>query len=87
MANLKNRRGSWYARVRMVVDGKKTEKQIPLKTSSKVTARRELQRSIKLKQILSEVWTFPFLGYLNQVRPGSNDLLLKMQLTNGCQSV
>ena len=38
MANLKNRRGSWYARVRMVVDGKKTEKQIPLKTSSKETA-------------------------------------------------
>ena len=36
MANLKNRRGSWYVRVRMVVDGKITEKQIPLKTSIKV---------------------------------------------------
>ena len=32
MANLKNRRETWYARIRMVTDGRKTEKQIPLRT-------------------------------------------------------
>ena len=39
MASLKNRRETWYARIRMVTDGRKTEKQIPLRTKSKVTTR------------------------------------------------
>ncbi len=43
MASLKNRRDVWYARIRMVTDGRKTEKQIPLKTKSKVTARKRLE--------------------------------------------
>lgn len=43
MASLKNRRETWYARIRMVTDGRKTEKQIPLRTKSKVTARERLE--------------------------------------------
>jgi integrase/recombinase XerC len=42
MASLKNRRGSWYARVLWYVDDKQKEKQIPLRTSSKVTARERI---------------------------------------------
>ena len=38
MATLKNRRDKWYARVIWFVDGKFKERQIPLRTSSKVTA-------------------------------------------------
>ena len=36
---LLNRRGKWYARVYFTLDGKKIEKQIPLRTPSKVVAR------------------------------------------------
>ena len=43
MASLKLRRETWYARIRMVADGRKTEKQIPLRTKSKVTARERLE--------------------------------------------
>ena len=43
MANLLKRRGVWYARVRLVRNGIKTEKQVPLKTKSKVTARVRLE--------------------------------------------
>ena len=43
MAKLKLRRETWYARIRMVTDGRKTEKQIPLRTKSKVTARERLE--------------------------------------------
>ena len=34
MAKLKLRRENWYARIRMVTNGRKTEKQIPLRTKS-----------------------------------------------------
>ena len=43
MASLKNRRETWYARIRMVINGRKAEKQIPLRTKSKVTARKRLE--------------------------------------------
>ena len=43
MANLLKRRGVWYARVRLVRNGVKTEKQVPLRTESKVTARVRLE--------------------------------------------
>ena len=42
MASLKNRRGNWYARVLWYEEQKKKEKQIPLRTESKVTARERL---------------------------------------------
>ena len=43
MAKLKLHRENWYARIRMVTNGRKTEKQIPLRTKSKVTARERLE--------------------------------------------
>ena len=39
MASLRKRRDSWYARVLWYEEKRKKEKQIPLRTSSKVTAR------------------------------------------------
>ena len=39
MANLRNFRGTWYARSRWSENGRKVEKLTPLKTESKVTAR------------------------------------------------
>ena len=42
MVTLKNRRGLWYARVIWYFEGKQKEKQVPLKTTSKVTARKRL---------------------------------------------
>ena len=43
MATLKKRRGSWYARVLWYDNhGRKKEKQVPLRTKSKVTARERL---------------------------------------------
>ena len=39
MAILKARRDKWYARVIWFINSKFIEKQIPLRTSSKVTAR------------------------------------------------
>ena len=42
MASLKNRRGMWYARVQWYEENGRKEKQIPLKSESKVTARERL---------------------------------------------
>ena len=70
MANLKLRRGSWYARVRMVVDGKKTEKQIPLKTSSKVTARERITEVNKVETDIKQGmgFSFPWLSESGRTR-------------------
>ena len=64
MANLKNRRGSWYARVRMVVDGRKSERQIPLRTESKVTARERMAEVNKVENDIKQGmdFTFPWLS-------------------------
>ena len=64
MANLKNRRGSWYARVRMVVDGRKIERQIPLRTESKVTARERMAEVNKVENDIKQGmdFTFPWLS-------------------------
>ena len=48
MASLKNRRGNWYARVLWYEEQKKKEKQIPLRTESKVTEKGS-QESIRSK--------------------------------------
>ena len=50
MATLKLRRGSWYARVFWHKNGKKKEKQIPLRTPNKIIARERLAE-IKLSLI------------------------------------
>ena len=64
MASLKNRRGSWYARVRMVVDGRKIERQIPLRTESKVTARERMAEVNKVENDIKQGmdFTFPWLS-------------------------
>ena len=42
MASLRKRRETWYARIRWYNGPKRVEKQIPLRTKSKVTARERL---------------------------------------------
>ena len=62
--NLKNRRGKWYARVYYTIDGQKKEKQIPLKTSSKVVAR---ERKIEVNKVAKDIkrlleFDFPWIS-------------------------
>ena len=64
MAKLKNRRGVWYARVRMTLNGKSIEKQIPLKTSLKVTARERLTEVNKDEKNIKQGMEFSF-AWLN----------------------
>ena len=82
MANLKKRRGTWYARVRMVVNGRKTEKQIPLRTESKVTARERLEMVNKDEDTIKKgmEFSFPWLndeGINKVVRLTLNDAVEK----------
>ena len=68
MASLKNRRGTWYARVLWYEEQKKKEKQIPLRTESKVTARQRLtmvnQVEDEIKELHSrgEKYNFPWMN-------------------------
>ena len=64
MATLKDRGGSWYARVLWRQHGKKKEKQVPLRTKSKVTARERLAVVNKVENDIKEgmVFTFPWLS-------------------------
>ena len=64
MATLKNRGGSWYARVLWRQHGKKKEKQVPLRTKSKVTARERLAVVSRVENDIKEgmVFTFPWLS-------------------------
>ncbi|MDC0882330.1 tyrosine-type recombinase/integrase [Candidatus Marinimicrobia bacterium] len=66
MATLKKRRGKWYARVQWYKQGSmnQTERQIPLRTESKVTARERLMTINKVeKDIKSGMnFTFPWLS-------------------------
>ena len=66
MASLKNRRGVWYARVQWYKDGHQiqTEKQVPLRTKSKVTAR---ERLAEVRKVESDIksgigFSFPWLS-------------------------
>ena len=64
MAILKQRRGKWYARVQWYNANVKKEKQVPLKTMSKVTAR---QRLAEVNKVESDIragmeFTFPWLN-------------------------
>ena len=52
MATLKTRRDKWYARVIWFVNGRFVEKQIPLRTSSKVTAR---ERIAEVNEVQSHI--------------------------------
>jgi site-specific recombinase XerD len=66
MAILKPRRGSWYARVLWYEKNKtkQTEKQVPLRTSSKVTARERMAEVNKVENDIKQGmdFTFPWLS-------------------------
>ena len=51
MATLKKRRKKWYARVQWNANNLKKEKQIPLRTTSKMTARMRLAEVKKVEAI------------------------------------
>ena len=59
MASLKNRRGMWYARVQWYEENQRKEKQIPLRTESKVTAR---QRLTMVNQVEDEIIELHYKG-------------------------
>ena len=56
MATLKKRRGKWYARVLWYSNQVKKEKQIPLRTQSKVTARERLAEVQRKKDEVIELY-------------------------------
>ena len=60
MASLKNRRGSWYGRVLWYEKEKKKEKQIPLRTSSKVTAYERIAEVNKVEDDIKKGMDFSF---------------------------
>ena len=64
MAKLKSRRGVWYARVLWYNNKLKKEKQVPLRTKSKVTARERLAEVNKVESDIKAGidFTFPWLG-------------------------
>jgi len=66
MATLKKRRGYWYARVLWYNDNqsRQTEKQVPLRTQSKVTARERLAEVNKVEDDIKSGlnFIFPWLG-------------------------
>ena len=64
MASLKNRRGSWYARVRCYKNGTEKEVQVPLRTSSKVTARERIAEVNKVEKDIKQGMKFSF-AWLN----------------------
>ena len=61
MATLKKRRGNWYARIQWRDEnGSMKEKQIPLRTQSKVTARERLSEVVKVKADIRDGLSFAF---------------------------
>ena len=56
MASLKNRRGMWYARVQWYEENGRKEKQIPLKSESKVTARERLAMVNQVEHEIIEMY-------------------------------
>ena len=64
MASLKPRRGSWYARVRCCKNGTEKEVQVPLRTSSKVTARERIAEVNKVENDIKQGMKFSF-AWLN----------------------
>ena len=60
MATLRNFRGKWYARSRWSNNGNKSEKLIPLRTSSKVTARERMSEVNKVENDIQQGMDFIF---------------------------
>jgi site-specific recombinase XerD len=64
MATLRNFRGKWYARSRWSNNGNKSEKLIPMRTSSKVTAHERMAEVNKVENDIKQGmdFTFPWLS-------------------------
>ena len=60
MATLLPRREKWYARVIWFVKGERSEKQIPLRTKSKVTARERIAEVNKVEDDIKKGMEFEF---------------------------
>ena len=62
MASLRNRRGTWYARVQWYEDGStvQTEKAVPLRTKSKVTAHERIAEVNKVEDDIKQGMEFSF---------------------------
>ena len=60
MATLKKRRDTWYSRVRWREEGVSKERQVPLKTSSKVIARVRLAEVNKVENDIKSGMNFTF---------------------------
>ena len=60
MASLKKPRKTWYARIRWYNGSKRVEKQIPLRTKSKVTARERLAVINKVESDIKQGMEFSF---------------------------
>ena len=60
MATLRNFRGKWYARSRWSDNGNKSEKLIPLRTSSKTTARERIAEVNKVEKDIKKGMEFSF---------------------------
>ena len=60
MAGLIKRRETWYARIRWYIASKRVEKQIPLRTKSKVTARERLAMVNKVESDIKGGMEFIF---------------------------
>ena len=98
MASLKKRRGTWYARVLWYDDLRKKEKQIPLRTSSKVTARERITEVNKVKEEIIELnskgesYSFPWMNDDGKIKveyltlEGAVEIWLKLRKSQGIAS-
>ena len=81
MATLKKRRGLWYARVRWYnQNGMSKDKQVPLRTDSKVTALERLSAVTKVESDIKDgiAFSFPWLnddGLVKVVRKSLSDVI------------
>jgi len=81
MATLKKRRGLWYARVRWYnQNGMSKDKQVPLRTDSKVTALERLSAVTKVESDIKDgiAFSFPWLnddGLIKVVRKSLSDVI------------
>jgi len=98
MATLRNFRGKWYARSRWSDNGNKSEKLIPLRTSSKVTARERLSMVNKVEDEIIELhsknekYNFPWMNDDGKIKveyltfEGAAKTWLKLRKSQGIAS-
>jgi integrase len=100
MASLKPRRGIWYARVLWYEEDatRQTEKQVPLRTKSKVTARERLTMVNQVEDEIIELhskgekYTFPWMNDDGKIKveyltlEGAVEIWLKLRKSQGIAS-